>query len=87
MPMFLQELAIIDHDPATEPVPASDAPKEKPESAPSGSMVMMGQTSKKFIVVPDAMHLLDKIEAEEKEKREAELREKQAKRDLKKERH
>lgn len=87
MPSFLQELAIIDHDPASEPVPSSDAATDRPESNPSGSIVMMGQTSKKFIVVPDAMHLLDKIEAEEKENREAELREKQLKREAKKERH
>jgi len=86
MPSFLQELAIIDHDPATAPVPASEAANERPESNPSGSIVMMGQTSKKFIVVPDAVHLLDRIGEQERDEREAELIKKQLKKEAKKER-
>lgn len=89
-PSFLQELAIIDHDPATEPVSAAvqaDPNAEQPESKPSGAMVMVGQTSKKFIVVPDAAHLLEKIGEQEHQEKEAELLAKQLKRQAKLEQH
>lgn len=58
---------ILNHDPAAEPLAPGE---ERPPSNPSGAMLMMGQTSKKFIVVPDAMHLLDKIAEQEKTEKE-----------------
>lgn len=69
----MQELAIIDHDPANEPL----QPGEKPcESDPSGQINIMGQTSKKFIVVPEVSHLLEKVAEQEAKEKE---REKEAK--------
>ncbi|KAI5478952.1 protein of RNA polymerase III Rpc4 family [Pseudohyphozyma bogoriensis] len=66
-PSFLQEVAILDHDPASEPVAEG---KQRPESDPNRALLMMGQTSKKFIVVPEVEHLLEKISIQEKEEKE-----------------
>lgn len=72
-PSFLQEIVILDHDPATEPRrPGSDSPASDPNRA----MLMMGQTSKKFLVVPEVTHLLEKVALQDKEERAEELRRK-----------
>ncbi|KAL8287698.1 hypothetical protein RQP46_003556 [Phenoliferia psychrophenolica] len=81
-PSFLQEIVILDHDPAQEPVPLGGARKD---SEPNRAMLMMGQTSKKFIVVPEVEHLLERVALQEKEEREDEKRRLEAARLLKKE--
>jgi hypothetical protein len=66
-PSFLQEVVILDHDPATVPLPPGVKP---PPSNPTRAIVMMGQTSKKFLVVPEVSHLLSRVAEEEKEEKE-----------------
>ncbi|GAA5987556.1 hypothetical protein JCM10908_002006 [Rhodotorula pacifica] len=47
--------------------------KKKPaQEIPADSLVLLGQTSKKFIVVPDMQDLLDKVGQEERAEKEAE---------------
>ncbi|TKA55522.1 hypothetical protein B0A53_02698 [Rhodotorula sp. CCFEE 5036] len=49
--------------------------KKKPaQEIPADSLVLLGQTSKKFIVVPDMQDLLDKVGQEERAEKEAERR-------------
>lgn len=49
--------------------------KQKPaQEIPADSLVLLGQTSKKFIVVPDMQDLLDKVGQEERAEKEAERR-------------
>ncbi|BGP56461.1 hypothetical protein JCM8202_001798 [Rhodotorula sphaerocarpa] len=49
--------------------------KQKPaQEIPPDSLVLLGQTSKKFIVVPDMQDLLDKVGKEERAEKEAERR-------------
>ena len=75
-PSFLQEVVILDHDPALIPRPPGTLlfpTKPAESSSPTRSILTMGQTGKKFIVVPEVKHLLGCIEKQEKEeKREKE---------------
>ncbi|KWU41539.1 hypothetical protein RHOSPDRAFT_27557 [Rhodotorula sp. JG-1b] len=49
--------------------------KQKPaQEIPADSLVLLGQTSKKFIVVPDMQDLLEKVGQEERAEKEAERR-------------
>ena len=68
-PTFLQEVVILDHDPSYIPHPPS---VPTPPSDPNRAVLTMGQTSKKFLVVPEVEHLLEKIDEQEKEERKRE---------------
>lgn len=75
-PSFLQEVVILEHDPSAEP--GGSGPSE-----PDHAIRMMGQTGKKFIVVPEVSHLLERIEMQEKEEKERERRLKALKKEAK----
>ncbi|ORY69156.1 RNA polymerase III RPC4-domain-containing protein [Leucosporidium creatinivorum] len=79
-PSFLQEIAVLDHDPAT--VPRAPGVPSIP-SDPSRAMVMMGQTGKKFMVVPEINGLLEKVDEQLKEEKRAEARAKSVKKEKK----
>lgn len=55
---------LLDHDPTLVPSTWKLAPKEKPQ--PTRELLTMGQTNKKFMVVPVVDNLLEAIEEEEK---------------------
>lgn len=62
-----------------------DVPKWNKKDPPPESLVCIGQTSKKFIVVPEITDLLDKVKQQEKAEKEAERAAKGLKTGVKKE--
>lgn len=75
-PSFLQEVVILGHD-------AADVPGSSEPSDPDHSILMMGQTGKKFIIVPEVAHLLEQIDLQEKTEKERERKLKALKKEAK----
>lgn len=71
----MQEIVVLDHDAAHVPRPILPGePKQEVPSDPNRSMFTMGQTSRKFIVVPEVSHLLAMVAVQEQEEKDERIR-------------
>ncbi|KAK4048849.1 hypothetical protein OIO90_005657 [Microbotryomycetes sp. JL221] len=83
-PNFLQEVAVLDHNPQDEPGykqqhqqrRGRDEEDVDMQDTNNNAILILGQTDKKFLIVPDVDDLLDKVEQQERQekKKVAELK-------------
>ncbi len=62
-PTFLQEIVVLDHDISLVPKPAGTPQDDFRQ--PNRSLLTIGQTNKKYVIVPTVEHLLAAVKLEE----------------------